>query len=393
MMVTAAKMRPVSTTDRRARTCPWKGLIGMATVSFKQATRTYPGTDRPAVDKLDLDIGDGEFMVLVGPSGCGKSTSLRMLAGLEEVNDGKIYIGDRDVTELPPKDRDIAMVFQNYALYPHMTVADNMGFALKMAGIPKAERDSRVADAAKLLGLEDFLTRKPKALSGGQRQRVAMGRAIVRQPQVFLMDEPLSNLDAKLRVSTRTQISALVTRLGVTTVYVTHDQIEAMTMGDRVAVMKDGLLQQVDSPLALYDKPNNLFVAGFIGSPAMNLIEGTVVEGGVRVGDSVVPVSREILSKAAGEDTLVLGIRPENFVVSTDGIAVDVDLVEELGADGYVYGTMAGLTPAEKLNATQIVARVSTRTPPKRGTSIKLSAADPKLMHVFSKVTQLRLDA
>jgi multiple sugar transport system ATP-binding protein len=364
----------------------------MATVSFQQATRVYPGSDKPAVDKLELEIGDGEFMVLVGPSGCGKSTSLRMLAGLEEVNDGKIFIGDRDVTELPPKDRDIAMVFQNYALYPHMTVADNMGFALKMAGIPKVERDTRVMEAAKLLGLEEFLARKPKALSGGQRQRVAMGRAIVRQPQVFLMDEPLSNLDAKLRVSTRTQISALVTRLGVTTVYVTHDQIEAMTMGDRVAVMKDGLLQQVDSPLALYDKPANLFVAGFIGSPAMNLIEGKVVEGGVRIGDFVMPVAREVLSKAAAGEALVLGIRPENFVVAEQGIAIDVDLVEELGADGYVYGTMAGLTTEEKLKAQQIVARISTRTPPQRGTTVKLNVADPQLMHVFSKETQLRLN-
>ena len=248
----------------------------MATVNFKAATRIYPGSDHPAVDALDLEIGDGEFMVLVGPSGCGKSTSLRMLAGLEEVNSGNIFIGDRDVTDLPPKDRDIAMVFQNYALYPHMTVADNMGFALKMAGVPKAERDQRVLEAAHLLGLEEYLSRKPKALSGGQRQRVAMGRAIVRSPQVFLMDEPLSNLDAKLRVSTRTQIAALQTRLGVTTVYVTHDQVEAMTMGDRVAVMKDGILQQVDSPLTLYDKPQNLFVAGFIGSPAMNLMTGTI---------------------------------------------------------------------------------------------------------------------
>ena len=364
----------------------------MATVSFQQATRIYPGGDKPAVDKLELEIGDGEFMVLVGPSGCGKSTSLRMLAGLEEVNEGKIFIGDRDVTDLPPKDRDIAMVFQNYALYPHMTVADNMGFALKMAGIPKVERDTRVMEAAKLLGLEEFLARKPKALSGGQRQRVAMGRAIVRQPQVFLMDEPLSNLDAKLRVSTRTQISALVTRLGVTTVYVTHDQIEAMTMGDRVAVMKDGLLQQVDSPLALYDNPANLFVAGFIGSPAMNLIEGKIVDGGVRVGDFVMPVAREILAKAAGEDSLVLGVRPENLVVAEQGLAIDVDLVEELGADGYVYGTMAGLDTAEKLKAQQIVARISTRTPPQRGSSVKLNVADPKLMHVFSKATQQRLN-
>jgi multiple sugar transport system ATP-binding protein len=363
----------------------------MATVSFKQATRVYPGSDHPAVDKLELEIGDGEFMVLVGPSGCGKSTSLRMLAGLEEVNDGSIYIGDRDVTNLPPKDRDIAMVFQNYALYPHMTVADNMGFALKMAGVPKAERDTRVMEAAKLLGLEEFLARKPKALSGGQRQRVAMGRAIVRQPQVFLMDEPLSNLDAKLRVSTRTQISALVTRLGVTTVYVTHDQVEAMTMGDRVAVMKDGLLQQVDSPLTLYDKPKNLFVAGFIGSPAMNLLKGKIVEGGVRIGDYVVPVTREVLSKASGEESLIIGIRPENFEVAATGIAVDVDLVEELGADGYLYGTLAGLAPEEKLSAQQIVARVSTRTPPQRGTSVKLNVANPDTMHVFSEVTQERL--
>jgi multiple sugar transport system ATP-binding protein len=364
----------------------------MATVTFKQATRVYPGATNAAVDKLDLEIGDGEFMVLVGPSGCGKSTSLRMLAGLEEVNEGKIFIGDRDVTDLPPKDRDIAMVFQNYALYPHMTVADNMGFALKMAGVPKAERDTRVMEAAKLLGLEEFLARKPKALSGGQRQRVAMGRAIVRQPQVFLMDEPLSNLDAKLRVSTRTQISALVSRLGVTTVYVTHDQVEAMTMGDRVAVMKDGLLQQVDSPLALYDKPKNLFVAGFIGSPAMNLLEGKVVDGGVKVGDYVVPVAREILAKAPGDDTLVLGIRPENFTIATEGISIDVDLVEELGADGYLYGTLAGLAADEKLDAQQIVARVSTRTPPQRGTTIKLNAADSASMHVFSASTQERLN-
>src|ERR687893_1052276 len=243
----------------------------MATVTFDKATRIYPGTDKPAVDALDLEIADGEFLVLVGPSGCGKSTSLRMLAGLEEVNGGAIRIGDRDVTHMPPKDRDIAMVFQNYALYPHMTVADNMGFALKIAGVNKEERAERVREAAKLLDLEQYLDRKPKALSGGQRQRVAMGRAIVRNPQCFLMDEPLSNLDAKLRVQTRTQIAALQRRLDVTTVYVTHDQVEAMTMGDRVALLKDGLLQQVDTPLNLYDKPVNAFVAGFIGSPAMNL--------------------------------------------------------------------------------------------------------------------------
>ncbi|MEE9964128.1 MAG: sn-glycerol-3-phosphate ABC transporter ATP-binding protein UgpC [Propionicimonas sp.] len=363
----------------------------MATVTFKGATRIYPGSDHPAVDSLDLEIGDGEFMVLVGPSGCGKSTSLRMLAGLEEVNDGKIFIGDRDVTELPPKDRDIAMVFQNYALYPHMTVADNMGFALRMAGVPKADRDVRVMEAAKLLGLEEYLTRKPKALSGGQRQRVAMGRAIVRQPQVFLMDEPLSNLDAKLRVSTRTQIAALQQRLGVTTVYVTHDQIEAMTMGHRVAVMKDGILQQVDSPLTLYDKPNNLFVAGFIGSPAMNLLEGTVTEGGVRIGDYLLPVTREVLAKAPGETTLTVGIRPENLTIAETGFGVDLDLVEELGADGYLYGTLAGLSADEKAHSPQIVARISTRTAPQRGTTIKLAPTDPAMVHLFSTKTQERI--
>ena len=364
----------------------------MATVSFNDATRVYPGGDTPAVDKLNLEIGDGEFMVLVGPSGCGKSTSLRMLAGLEEVNAGSIHIGDRDVTDLPPKDRDIAMVFQNYALYPHMTVGDNMGFALKMANVAKAERQQRVGEAAKLLGLEDFLNRKPKALSGGQRQRVAMGRAIVRQPQVFLMDEPLSNLDAKLRVSTRTQIAALQTRLGVTTVYVTHDQVEAMTMGDRVAVLKDGILQQVDSPLALYDTPKNLFVAGFIGSPAMNLIEGQVEEGGIKVGDYTVPVPREWLAKAGDEKSLTIGIRPENFNLAEDGdgIGLDVAVLEELGADAYLYGTLTGLSDDEKLTAQQIVARISSRTPPQRGSTVRLKA-DPEHFHVFSTKTGDRL--
>ncbi len=357
----------------------------MATVSFRDATRVYPGADKPSVDKLNLEIGDGEFMVLVGPSGCGKSTSLRMLAGLEEVNAGSIYIGDRDVTDLPPKDRDIAMVFQNYALYPHMTVGDNMGFALKMAGVSKTEREKRVQEAAHLLGLEEFLNRKPKALSGGQRQRVAMGRAIVRSPQVFLMDEPLSNLDAKLRVSTRTQIAALQTRLGVTTVYVTHDQVEAMTMGDRVAVMKLGLLQQCDTPLTLYDKPRNLFVAGFIGSPAMNLIEGTVAEDGVHLGDYTVPVPRETLAKAKGEKNLVLGIRPENFEISDgDGIGIDVGVVEELGADAFLYGTLAGLSDEDQLTAQQIVGRIHGRKPPKRGETVRL-AIDPSHVHVFSK--------
>lgn len=362
----------------------------MSGVTFTDASRTYPGTDHPAVDKLNLEIGDGEFMVLVGPSGCGKSTTLRMLAGLESLDNGKIFIGERDVTDLPPKDRDIAMVFQNYALYPHLTVADNMGFALKMAGVPQDERDTRVLEAAKLLGLGEFLPRKPKALSGGQRQRVAMGRAIVRQPKVFLMDEPLSNLDAKLRVTTRAQIAALQTRLGVTTLYVTHDQVEAMTMGDRVAVMKEGVLQQLDSPLALYDKPGNLFVASFIGSPAMNLISGPVTEGGVQIGDHVVPVAREVLAKAGSEETLTIGIRPENLLIGESGVAVEVSLVEDTGADAYAYTVLAGLSETEKLNATQIVARVSARQPPQRGTTIRLSA-DPDTIHVFSDQTQLRL--
>src|SRR2546429_347850 len=256
----------------------------MATVTFEGATRFYTGVDRPAVDQLDLEVEDGEFLVLVGPSGCGKSTTLRMLAGLEAVDGGNVFIGDRDVTNLPPKDRDIAMVFQNYALYPHMTVADNIGFHLKIKKMAKAERMERVREAAKLLDLEPYLDRKPAKLSGGQRQRVAMGRAIVRRPQVFCMDEPLSNLDAKLRVQTRTQIASLQRRLGVTTIYVTHDQVEAMTMGDRVAVLKDGLLQQCDTPIGLFGKPRNLFVAGFIGSPAIDLIPATLPGEAAEIG-------------------------------------------------------------------------------------------------------------
>ena len=265
----------------------------MATVTFTKATRSYPGSAHPAVDELELEIADGEFLVLVGPSGCGKSTTLRMLAGLEPVDSGNVYIGDTDVTMLPPRERDIAMVFQSYALYPHMTVAENIGFHLKIKRLPKQEIDQRVREAARLLDLDDYLDRKPAKLSGGQRQRVAMGRAIVRQPQVFLMDEPLSNLDAKLRVQTRTQIAALQRRLGVTTVYVTHDQVEAMTMGDRVAVLRDGILQQCATPRVLFTRPANTFVAGFIGSPAMNLLRGARTVDGVRLGTFDVPLSSE----------------------------------------------------------------------------------------------------
>ncbi|MBG6218585.1 multiple sugar transport system ATP-binding protein [Arthrobacter sp. CAN_A6] len=358
----------------------------MATVTFDQATRLYPGTDKPAVDKLDIQIADGEFLVLVGPSGCGKSTSLRMLAGLEDVNSGRILIGDRDVTDVPPKDRDIAMVFQNYALYPHMSVADNMGFALKIAGVSKEERAERVREAAKLLDLEDYLDRKPKALSGGQRQRVAMGRAIVRNPQVFLMDEPLSNLDAKLRVQTRTQIASLTRRLGVTTVYVTHDQVEAMTMGDRVAVLKGGILQQVDTPRNLYERPKNVFVAGFIGSPAMNLLEMPVTDGGVLFGGIVYPVPGDILRNAAGS-TVTLGVRPEDLVLSStgEGLQVEVDVVEELGADAYIYGhtTLNGKDH-------DMVVRVDGRRPPMKGDTVFVRP-EPGHVHLFDTSSGLRL--
>jgi multiple sugar transport system ATP-binding protein len=361
----------------------------MTGVIYEDASCVYPGAERPAVDKLNLDIQDGEFLVLVGPSGCGKSTSLRMLAGLEEVTSGAIRIGEREVTHLPPKDRDIAMVFQNYALYPHMTVAENMGFALKIAGVPKPEIRQKVEDAAKLLELTEYLQRKPKALSGGQRQRVAMGRAIVREPKVFLMDEPLSNLDAKLRVQTRTQIASLQRRLGITTVYVTHDQVEAMTMGDRVAVLKDGLLQQCDTPRHMYEKPANVFVAGFIGSPAMNLIEAPIVDGGVAFDGAVVPVDRDSLGKAVsrGEKTVTLGVRPESFDISTTGtgIGVIVNVVEELGADAFAYGT-AKVSGGD----VDVIVRVDARNTPAKGETLHFL---PKAgeTHIFSAVSGERL--
>ncbi len=320
----------------------WGTVPDVATVTFERATRIYPGQESPAVADLDLAIEDGEFLVLVGPSGCGKSTTLRMLAGLEPTDYGSIFIGADDVTAVAPKDRDIAMVFQSYALYPHMTVAENIGFHLKVKKIGKQERAARVKEAARILDLEDYLDRKPSKLSGGQRQRVAMGRAIVREPKVFLMDEPLSNLDAKLRVQTRTQIAALQKRLGVTTVYVTHDQIEAMTMGDRVAVMNDGVLQQCASPRELFTHPANVFVAGFIGSPSMNIVTGAVDDEGAHYGSLVIPITPEQRSELTGPD-ITIGIRPNDFTVAViGGLDATVDVVEELGSEAFLYCTVAG---------------------------------------------------
>ena len=375
----------------------------MASVTFDHATRIYPGNDRPSVDSLDLEIADGEFLVLVGPSGCGKSTSLRMLAGLEDVNSGRILIGDRDVTDVQPKDRDIAMVFQNYALYPHMTVHDNMGFALKIAGTPKAEIDKRVREAAKILGLTEYLDRKPKALSGGQRQRVAMGRAIVRKPKVFLMDEPLSNLDAKLRVQTRTQIASLQRSLGVTTVYVTHDQTEALTMGDRIAVLKDGVLQQVGTPREMYDKPANEFVAGFIGSPAMNLGRFTVSGDVATLGAAKIQLSKATLDAVAPEDggKVTIGFRPESLeVVSAKdehSIPVRLSFVEELGSDAYIYGELVGAEGSEEKlgsgeDSSQIIVRVPPRTAPEPGETVYVRIK-PGQEHIFSASTGERLPA
>jgi multiple sugar transport system ATP-binding protein len=309
----------------------------MSEIRFERTTVIYPGAEEPAVDDLDLDIADGELMVLVGPSGSGKSTALRALAGLEEVYAGAVYIDGQDVTDDQPKDRDVAMVFQNYALYPYLNVADNIGFPLKMAKISKTERAERVREAAEMLELTELLDRKPAQLSGGQRQRVAMGRAIVRQPKAFLMDEPLSNLDAQLRVAMRADISALQRRLGVTTVYVTHDQVEAMTMGERVAVLRDGRLQQCGEPRELYDQPCNRFVAGFIGSPAMNLCVTALDPDGRADLDGVsVELGPEAAAAAAaGLREIVVGLRPEALEPAADGIGTLVEVVEELGSDAY----------------------------------------------------------
>jgi multiple sugar transport system ATP-binding protein len=368
----------------------------MASVTYDRASRIYPGSEKPAVDALDLQIADGEFLVLVGPSGCGKSTSLRMLAGLEDVDRGDILIGDRRVTNLKSKDRDIAMVFQSYALYPHMTVADNMGFALKIAGVGKDEIAKRVAEAAKILDLEPFLDRRPKLLSGGQRQRVAMGRAIVRSPQVFLMDEPLSNLDAKLRVQTRTQIAALQRRLGTTTVYVTHDQVEAMTMGDRVAVLRAGLLEQCDTPLRLYQEPANVFVAGFIGSPGMNIAEFRLAEGHAVLGRARLPLTTATLSalSSEGADRVTVGFRPESLDVVSEtepgAFPVDVHVVEELGSDAFLHGTLPELREDSGPLGENIVARVDPERPPEKGERVHLRI-QPRKEHLFSPSTGRRI--
>ena len=338
---------------------------------------------------VNLDIKSGEFIVFVGPSGCGKSTLLRCISGLETISAGTLEIDGRVVNDVAPSKRGIAMVFQSYALYPHMTVYDNMAYALRLQNTPRAELDAKVREAAEKLQLTKYLERLPKALSGGQRQRVAMGRAIVRNPQVFCMDEPLSNLDAKMRVQTRADIAKLQSDLGVTTVYVTHDQVEAMTMGDRVAVMKLGVLQQVDTPLKLYDKPQNLFVAGFIGSPQMNLLEGVADEGGaVKVGSYHVPVDKTAEKKMQGKVTV--GVRPETWRLVSDnegGLPILVTVVEELGADSFVYGT----SDVEGVPS-NVTVRVGGRTHPQKGDTLYVTT-DPEHVHVFDTESGERLSA
>ena len=355
----------------------------MATVTLEHVEKIYPGGVK-AVEDFNLEIADGEFVVLVGPSGCGKSTTLRMVAGLEEISGGTVKIGDRVVNDFPPKDRDIAMVFQNYALYPHMTVAENMGFGLKLRGFPKAEIKARVAEAAEILGITDYLERKPKALSGGQRQRVAVGRAIVRKPSVFLFDEPLSNLDAKMRVQMRVEISRLHKRLGATMIYVTHDQVEAMTMGERIVVMKDGRVQQVAAPLELYNKPANLFVAGFIGMPPMNCFQGVLRKGkdGLEfVGDALAtPIPKEVAGTAAEGMEVTLGLRPEDIgsiLAENDPSAPKlrgtVEMVEQMGHESYVY---------LKAGTTDVVCRVAGDRVLKSGADADLPIRREKI-HLF----------
>ena len=355
----------------------------MAVVTYREASRIYPGQERPAVDGLSLDVRDGEFLVLVGPSGCGKSTALRMVAGLEPLDAGSIHIGERDVTDLAPKDRDVAMIFQNYALYPHMTVAENIGFHLKIRRIARDEIDRRVRETAAMLDLGDYLDRKPAKLSGGQRQRVAMGRAIVREPAVFLMDEPLSNLDAKLRVQTRTQVADLQKRLGTTTLYVTHDQVEAMTKGARVAVMRGGLLQQVASPRDLFTRPVNTFVAGFIGSPAMNLLHATL-QGDDAVAGSLAVRLTPSQKSALTTSAVTIGVRPEGWVIGGTGLAATVDIVEDLGSDCFLHCT--ALDAAHD----RVVVRVEGLSTHAGGATLHLGVK-PDSVHVFDSASGQRL--
>ena len=385
----------------------------MSELSLKGLTKVYPNGFK-AVDGLNIDIADGEFLVLVGPSGCGKSTALRMVAGLEEITSGELAIGGEPMNEVEPKDRNVAMVFQNYALYPHLDVEKNIGFALKLSGMPKPEIDTKVLEAAKILELESLLKNKPAQLSGGQRQRVAMGRAIVRDPSVFLMDEPLSNLDAKLRVQMRAEITRLQHKLEATTLYVTHDQVEAMTMGDRVAVMKDGILQQIDSPSSLYDSPDNLFVAGFIGAPAMNLrearLDNTAGEWSLEMGEIRIPLARGILEKKrslAGYEgkNVVIGIRPEAMDDATVTgkkehpiFSAVTELTEALGSDLLVHFHMdakavdAGDPDALKdLDENPLmIARVDPRSQAKPGEKIEISI-DTERMHFFDHETRLAI--
>jgi multiple sugar transport system ATP-binding protein len=348
----------------------------MASVTYDHVTKRF-SAEAAAVQDLSLQVRDTEFMVLVGPSGCGKSTALRMLAGLEEVSEGEIKIGERTVNDVPARERDIAMVFQSYALYPHMSVYDNMAFGLKMRGTPKAEIDSKVKEAGKMLGLENLLDRKPRQLSGGQRQRVALGRAIVRDPQVFLLDEPLSNLDAQLRVETRVNLQRLHRDLGTTFIYVTHDQVEAMTMGDRIAVLKDGLLQQVAPPREIYDHPANMYVAGFIGSPKMNFVPVTVSGSKARADGFEIELPR-----APGIEKGFLGIRPEDLTEEVregrQTLNIDVDVVEVLGSDQYLYGRIGGDNVIARLNP-QFKVAVGDKVP---------LALDDDRMHLFDAETE-----
>ncbi len=353
----------------------------MASVAIRDVRKAFGTTH--VIHGVNISITDGEFVVLVGPSGCGKSTLLRMIAGLENISGGEIRIGDRVVNHVPPKERDIAMVFQNYALYPHMTVADNMAFSLKLRGAPKTEIESRVNRAAEILGLMPLLERYPRQLSGGQRQRVAMGRAIVRDPQVFLFDEPLSNLDAKWRVQMRTEIKELHQRLKTTTVYVTHDQIEAMTMADKIVVMHDGIVEQIGAPLHLYDKPDNLFVAGFIGSPAMNTLKGTLRVNGKAEFTGPGGVKLPVASAPSGSDNrpVVYGVRPEHFVIADDGAEAEIMVIEPTGSEIQVVA---------KLGGQEITAVFRERHQFKPGEKIRLKP-DPKLVHLFDAGTGKRL--